>query len=142
MIKPQKKHVLYFVQVIYNGAKVVWSSGTSGITGAYAKMRIDGNFVIYSEKMVVLWETRSKMFDDVQAVMQNDGRLVLIDGGDEQLWSSGESLKLPIINVFSFLLPTDSGRCLNQCIHIRQALWSYMTKIYNFEFMTIVILIQ
>lgn len=126
MATREHKHKLSSLQVIYNGAKVVWASGTSGLTGAYAKMRIDGNFVIYSEKQVVLWETRSKLFDDVQAVMQNDGRLVLVDGGDEQLWSSGESLTLIIVHVC--LLTYDNGTRLTANRQISgQISWSLFT---------------
>ena len=76
----------------------IWSSGTSGHTGAYAVVQPDGNFVIYPKgggpsAHDALWSTGTWGHPGAHAVLQDDGNLVMYQqgaaGSSAALWSTG-----------------------------------------------------
>ncbi|MGW9029485.1 hypothetical protein ACWGQ5_36290 [Streptomyces sp. NPDC055722] len=76
----------------------VWSSGTSGHTGAYAVMQNDGNLVVYSQSGGAatggaLWSTHTYGHLGAYADLQDDGNLVVYrqagTSSTDTLWASG-----------------------------------------------------
>ncbi|WP_435190743.1 trypsin-like serine protease [Streptomyces sp. bgisy126] len=82
--------VLYHRTGGENQGSALWVSGTRGNPGAYAKMRADGNFVVYkkdaqeSDPASVLWSSRTQNNPDARLSLQSDGNVtvsVLLPGG-------------------------------------------------------------
>ncbi|WBO64312.1 hypothetical protein [Streptomyces camelliae] len=75
--------------------QVVWSTGTSGNTGAYAVMQTDGNLVVYTAgggagKGGALWSSRTYGHAGAYATVQDDGNIVVYNrASTAPLWSSG-----------------------------------------------------
>jgi len=74
--------------VLLQGAKVLWSSRTTGKPAVQAMQRSDGNFVLNDASGKVLWSTATAGHPDAQLVVQDDGQLV-IDDGPNVVWTSG-----------------------------------------------------
>ena len=85
--------------------KAIWSSGTSGHSGAYAYMQSDGNFVVYKSgggpgSGGALWSTGTYGHSGAYAIMQDDGNLVVYKSGGGPglggyLWASGTYTQVP-----------------------------------------------
>ncbi|MER6075362.1 hypothetical protein ABT187_42620 [Streptomyces sp. NPDC001817] len=75
--------------------QVVWSTGTSGNSGAYAVMQTDGNLVVYTStggpgKGGALWSSRTNGNQGAYATVQTDGNIVVYGkASTAALWSSG-----------------------------------------------------
>ncbi|WP_435271362.1 hypothetical protein [Streptomyces sp. 1222.5] len=66
----------------------IWSTHTSGHSGAYAVMQTDGNFVVYDATSHPLWSTHTAGNSGAWANMQDDGNFVIYKGSTA-LWNSG-----------------------------------------------------
>ncbi|MFJ5026604.1 hypothetical protein ACIQB5_00655 [Streptomyces sp. NPDC088560] len=80
--------------------KAIWSTGTSGHSGAYAYMQADGNLVVYSSTGTALWSTHTYGHSGAYAVMQNDGNVVVYTatggtGKGGALWASNTRSYVP-----------------------------------------------
>jgi subtilase family serine protease len=80
--------------------KAIWSTGTSGHSGAYAYMQTDGNLVVYSSTGTALWSTHTNGHSGAYAVMQNDGNFVVYTstggtGKGGALWASNTRSYVP-----------------------------------------------
>ena len=85
--------------------KAIWSSGTSGHSGAYAYMQSDGNFVVYKSgggpgSGGALWSTGTYGHSGAYAIMQDDGNFVVYKSGGGPglggyLWASGTYTQVP-----------------------------------------------
>ncbi|MGW1169125.1 hypothetical protein [Streptomyces sp. NPDC002550] len=75
--------------------QVVWSTGTSGNSDAYAVMQTDGNLVVYTStggpgKGGALWSSRTNGNQGAYATVQTDGNIVVYGkASTTALWSSG-----------------------------------------------------
>lgn len=82
----------------YQGA--IWASDTMGSGATEAKMLSDGDFVLYNDNSVVVWNTNTRRLSDYpdrsnRLILQDDGNLVIY-GLDKYrtefaIWSSGTS---------------------------------------------------
>ncbi|MDF2258548.1 hypothetical protein P2L57_23330 [Streptomyces ferralitis] len=80
--------------------KAIWSSGTSGHSGAYVYMQSDGNLVVYGSSGGALWATGTWGHSGAYAIMQNDGNLVVYKSGGGpstggSLWATGTYRYVP-----------------------------------------------
>ncbi|OIJ97810.1 hypothetical protein BIV25_13470 [Streptomyces sp. MUSC 14] len=80
--------------------KAIWSTGTSGHSGAYASMQADGNLVVYSSTGAALWSTHTYGHSGAYAVMQSDGNVVVYTatggtGKGGALWASNTRSYVP-----------------------------------------------
>ncbi len=71
--------------VTRNGA-FSWASFTQGHRGAFARMQLDGNFVIYTRHGRALWSTRSEHNIGAYATLQADGYFVVYSRTKTPLW--------------------------------------------------------
>ncbi|MER6564720.1 hypothetical protein ABT288_00565 [Streptomyces sp. NPDC001093] len=72
----------------------IWSTGTSGHSGAYAYMQSDGNLVVYSSTGSALWSTHTNGHSGAYFLVQDDGNMVVYGSGGGpgtggSLWSDG-----------------------------------------------------
>ncbi|MGW1157642.1 hypothetical protein ACWD48_05245 [Streptomyces sp. NPDC002519] len=72
----------------------IWSSHTSGHSGAYASMQTDGNLVVYSSTGSALWSTHTNGHAGAYFLVQDDGNMVIYGAGGGPstggaLWSDG-----------------------------------------------------
>jgi len=83
--------------VVYEGATVLWASGTDGKgTGPYElRMQTDGNLVLYDSTDIATWstDTQGRGSGPYTLVMQDDSNLVIYCNYDElgtgaPIWSS------------------------------------------------------
>ncbi|MDT0464563.1 hypothetical protein [Streptomyces gibsoniae] len=88
--------------VIYrkHDGKAIWSSRTSGHTGAYAYMQSDGNLVVYSSTGSALWSTHTNGHSGAYALLQSDGNFVVYSstggpGKGGALWSGNTRSYVP-----------------------------------------------
>uniref|UniRef100_UPI003704A717 hypothetical protein n=1 Tax=Streptomyces silvisoli TaxID=3034235 RepID=UPI003704A717 len=75
--------------------KAIWSSRTSGHSGAYASMQSDGNLVVYPTSGSALWATGTSGHSGAHASMQDDGNLVVLTSSGTALWSSNTGQYVP-----------------------------------------------
>ncbi|WEO96705.1 hypothetical protein A6P39_023255 [Streptomyces sp. FXJ1.172] len=76
----------------------IWSSNTSGHSGAYAYMQSDGNLVVYSSSGSALWSTHTNGHSGAYFLVQDDGNLVVYGSGGGpstggSLWADGTSAR-------------------------------------------------
>lgn len=69
------------------GQIAVWESNTVGVSGAYAVMQDDGNFVVYAPDGRAVWNTATQENPGAYLVMQ-DGKAVLLAPDKKVLWRS------------------------------------------------------
>ncbi|MEU6218298.1 hypothetical protein ABZ845_12385 [Streptomyces sp. NPDC047022] len=88
--------------VIYrkHDGKALWSTGTSGHSGAYAYMQTDGNLVVYPATGSALWSTHTYGHTGAYALLQNDGNFVVYTstgapGKGGALWASNTQSYVP-----------------------------------------------
>ncbi|MFG3202878.1 hypothetical protein [Streptomyces sp. NPDC048192] len=80
--------------------KAIWSTGTSGHSGAYASMQSDGNLVVYTSGGTALWSTHTNGHTGAYALLQSDGNFVVYtsSGGPGKggaLWASNTRSYVP-----------------------------------------------
>ncbi|WP_390898926.1 hypothetical protein [Streptomyces cynarae] len=76
----------------------IWSSHTSGHSGAYAYMQSDGNLVVYTAGGSALWSTHTYGHSGAYLLLQDDGNLVVYGAGGGpgtggSLWADGTYLR-------------------------------------------------
>ena len=68
----------------------IWTQSGRATAQAYAVLRPNGNFVLYSEPGVAMWSTHTAgTGNNNRLVMRNDGNLVMYTGAGRAVWSSG-----------------------------------------------------
>ena len=77
--------------VIYRGTTPLWSSNTSGNSGAKLLFQSDGNLVVYKANGVAAWSSNSSNKGATRLTIQGDGNLVLYTTEGNQVWASGTS---------------------------------------------------
>jgi hypothetical protein len=91
--------------VVYEGATVLWASGTDGKgTGPYElRMQTDGNLVLYDSTDIATWstDTQGRGSGPYTLVMQDDKNLVIycnydVLGAKAPIWSSFYGVFSPI----------------------------------------------
>ncbi|MGW1049393.1 hypothetical protein [Streptomyces sp. NPDC002521] len=71
----------------------IWSTGTSGHSGAYAYMQSDGNLVVYSSTGSALWSSHTSGHSGAYFLVQDDGNLVVYSSTGSALWSDGTYMR-------------------------------------------------
>ncbi|WP_256725499.1 hypothetical protein [Streptomyces sp. IMTB 2501] len=71
----------------------IWSSHTSGNSGAYAYMQSDGNLVVYSSTGTALWSSHTSGHSGAYFLVQDDGNLVVYSSTGTALWSDGTYMR-------------------------------------------------
>jgi pseudomonalisin len=76
--------------VVYRGSTPLWSSRTSGHSGARTVLQGDGNLVIYSPAGAALWSSRTNGHPIAYLAVQGNGNVVVYSGGtvSKALWST------------------------------------------------------
>ena len=72
--------------VEYQGASVVWASGTSG-SGARAVMQDDGNLVIYDGGNTALWASDTSGNSGAYLNLSDSGALSVVSTTGSHLWA-------------------------------------------------------
>ncbi|MCL2493909.1 MAG: hypothetical protein FWF33_07725, partial [Clostridiales bacterium] len=91
--------------VVYNDlGTAMFSTKTSGKTGAFARFGPDGNFVIYLGS-TALWNSQTGSKGGAYIIMQNDGNLVLYPLVGKALWNSKAASGIPATDKGDMLLP-------------------------------------
>ncbi|MFI2202354.1 hypothetical protein ACH47Z_16565 [Streptomyces sp. NPDC020192] len=91
--------------------QVVWSTGTSGNSGAYAVMQTDGNLVVYKStggagKGGALWSSRTYDNPGAYATVQDDGNIIIYGrASTSALWASGTNARRQTIASGTTLKP-------------------------------------
>ncbi|MCQ4042031.1 hypothetical protein [Streptantibioticus rubrisoli] len=84
-----------FVMYRNSDGKAIWSSRTSGHSGAYVDMQGDGNLVVYPSSGSALWASGTWGHSGAYASMQDDGNLVVHTSTSGALWSSNSGQYVP-----------------------------------------------
>lgn len=71
--------------VLVRAEAVTWTAGTRGRAPAGLRMQADGDLVAYGADDEVLWAVRNRAS---ALVVQDDGRLTLVDAGGEPRWTA------------------------------------------------------
>ncbi|MFB7667801.1 hypothetical protein ACFC1R_28415 [Kitasatospora sp. NPDC056138] len=74
--------------VLYSENGAVWSSGTWGHGGAYAKFQDDGNLVVYASPNSALWNSGTWGHQNAGLYLRSNGHLWLLDANRGWLWNS------------------------------------------------------
>ncbi|WUD76777.1 polymorphic toxin-type HINT domain-containing protein [Streptomyces sp. NBC_00510] len=70
--------------------KTIWSSGTGGNTGAWARFGTDGNLVVYSTAAAQLWTTGLTAVTGATFQVRNDSTAAVVaSNGSTVLWKQG-----------------------------------------------------
>ncbi|MGW2320179.1 hypothetical protein [Streptomyces sp. NPDC001680] len=91
--------------------QTVWSTGTSGNSGAYAVMQTDGNLVVYKNgggpgNGGALWSSKTYGNPDAYATVQDDGNIVVYGkASTSPLWRSGTNARPQTIGSGTTLKP-------------------------------------
>ena len=76
--------------VEYDGANVVWASGTNP-SGARAVMQDDGNFVVYNGSGTALWATGTSGSPGAYLSLRDTGALSVVSAAGSHLWAGPAS---------------------------------------------------
>jgi hypothetical protein len=68
--------------------RVLWQSGTRGLSVARMVMQEDGNLVIYDQNKRAIWESGTHGNDAAYLKLQNDGNVVIYSQDDRPLWDT------------------------------------------------------
>lgn len=88
--------------VTYGNGRALWSTGTSGNSGAELRAQADGNLVLYTSTGRAIWSTNSMGSGATTLAIQNDGNVQLLKGS-EVLWQSGAHGTDTAVPVTTFL---------------------------------------
>ncbi|MFQ3559309.1 ricin-type beta-trefoil lectin domain protein [Streptomyces gramineus] len=89
----------------------VWSSGTSGHAGAWAKFGTDGNLVIYSTAAAQLWTTGLTATTGATFQVRNDSTAAVVaSNGTTQLWKQGTANAVPAADATTSYTYTPAGQ--------------------------------
>ncbi|MEU8934927.1 ricin-type beta-trefoil lectin domain protein [Streptomyces sp. NPDC048409] len=89
----------------------VWSSGTSGHAGAWARFGTDGNLVIYSTAAAQLWTTGLTATTGATFQVRNDSTAAVVaSNGTTQLWKQGTANAVPAADATTSYTYTPAGQ--------------------------------
>lgn len=88
--------------VTYGNGRALWSTGTSGSTGAQLRAQADGNLVLYTSAGKAVWSTNSMGSGATTLAVQNDGDLQLLKNTDV-IWQSGAHSTDTAVPIATFL---------------------------------------
>ncbi|MER7937019.1 MULTISPECIES: ricin-type beta-trefoil lectin domain protein [unclassified Streptomyces] len=89
----------------------IWSSGTSGHAGAWAKFGTDGNLVIYSTAAAQLWTTGLTATTGATFQVRNDSTAAVVaSNGTTQLWKQGTANAVPAADATTSYTYTPAGQ--------------------------------
>lgn len=79
--------------VLYSPTRVLWASGTDGMSAAFLAMQEDGNLVLYARLNGTPppWYSSTNGNGTLELVMQEDGNLVLYNNQGRAFWSTGSA---------------------------------------------------
>ena len=66
--------------------RLLWQSGTKGVSVAKMVMQDDGNLVIYDRNRRPLWSTGTNGNDAAYLTLQEDGNMVIYSQDNRALW--------------------------------------------------------
>ncbi|MGW0771754.1 ricin-type beta-trefoil lectin domain protein [Streptomyces sp. NPDC002676] len=91
--------------------KTIWSSGTSGNPGAWAKFGTDGNLVIYSTAAAQLWTTGLTATTSSTFRVRNDSTAAVVaSDGSTVLWRQGTVNSIPAADATTRYTYTPAGQ--------------------------------
>lgn len=88
------KYVLHFTGSgnleLWNSAarRLLWQSGTRGVSVAKMAMQEDGNLVIYDRSGRPLWSSGTDGNDSAYLTLQEDGNVVIYSQDNRPLWNT------------------------------------------------------
>ncbi|MFJ1805193.1 MULTISPECIES: polymorphic toxin-type HINT domain-containing protein [unclassified Streptomyces] len=90
--------------------KTVWSSGTSGNPGAWAKFGTDGNLVVYSTAVAQLWTTGLTSVTGATFQVRNDSTAAVVSSAGSVLWKQGTANAVPAADATTRYTYTAAGQ--------------------------------
>jgi RHS repeat-associated protein len=75
--------------------KTIWSSGTSGNAGAWAKFGTDGNLAVFSTAAAQLWTTGLTATTGATFQVRNDSTAAVVSSAGTLLWKQGTANAVP-----------------------------------------------
>ncbi|MBT2442729.1 ricin-type beta-trefoil lectin domain protein, partial [Streptomyces sp. ISL-36] len=109
--------------------KAIWSSGTGGNAGAYAKFGTDGNLVVYTTSGAVKWTTGLTTTTGSTFQIRNDSTMAVVaTNGSTVLWKQGTAGVVPAANSTTNYTYTPGGQIATVKDNAGNS-WSYS---YNF----------
>ncbi|OIJ68462.1 polymorphic toxin-type HINT domain-containing protein [Streptomyces mangrovisoli] len=90
--------------------KTIWSSGTSGNPGAWAKFGTDGNLVLFSTAAVQLWTTGLTATTGATFQIRNDSTAAVVSSGGSTLWKQGTANAVPAADATTRYAYTAAGQ--------------------------------
>ena len=79
--------------VMYWNGVARWATGTENIGVTVAKMKPDGNFVLFNAQNQTKWATGTNGNSGAYLILQDDGNLVVYDSNGSPKWSSNTKSK-------------------------------------------------
>ena len=71
-----------------HSGRLLWQSGTKGVSVAKMVMQEDGNLVIYDRNRRPLWSSGTQGNDSAYLKLQDDGNVVIYSHDDRPLWDT------------------------------------------------------
>jgi hypothetical protein len=109
----------------------LWSSNSSGNSGAWAWMQGDGNFVVYSSAATghrPLFSTATNGRGGQRLVLQSDGNVVLYTASNVPLWSSNTYKQAYAVNRFGlYFWGREQWGCLD-ALWRRESGWNELAR--------------
>ncbi|MEU6280057.1 ricin-type beta-trefoil lectin domain protein [Streptomyces sp. NPDC047028] len=93
-----------------NTGKTIWSSGTSGKPGAWAKFGTDGNLTVYSTAATQLWSTGLTATTNATLQIRNDSTVAVVSSAGSLLWKQGTSGAVPAADSSTRYTYTPAGQ--------------------------------
>ncbi|WP_158973169.1 ricin-type beta-trefoil lectin domain protein [Streptomyces griseus] len=90
--------------------KTIWSSGTGGNPGAWAKFGTDGNLVVYTTAVAQLWSTALTATTGATFQVRNDSTAAVVSSGGSVLWKQGTANAIPPADATTRYTYTPAGQ--------------------------------
>ncbi|MEH0579166.1 ricin-type beta-trefoil lectin domain protein [Streptomyces sp. B21-108] len=88
----------------------IWSSGTGGHPGAWARFGTDGNLVVYSTAAAQLWTTGLTATTGATFQVRNDSTVTVVASGGSVLWKQGTANAVPAADATTRYTYTPAGQ--------------------------------
>ncbi|MGV9246897.1 polymorphic toxin-type HINT domain-containing protein [Streptomyces sp. NPDC003710] len=88
----------------------IWSSGTGGHPGAWAKFGTDGNLVVYSTAAAQLWTTGLTATTGATFQVRNDSTVAVVASGGAMPWKQGTAGTVPAADATTRYTYTPAGQ--------------------------------
>ncbi|MFF5755969.1 polymorphic toxin-type HINT domain-containing protein [Streptomyces longwoodensis] len=88
----------------------IWSSGTGGHPGAWARFGTDGNLVVYTTGATQLWTTGLTATTGATLQVRNDSTTAVVSSGGSVLWKQGTANAVPAADATTRYTYTPAGR--------------------------------